>query len=69
MSIKDMMLKFGGKYLFVLQDKSKWVIDLDKMIFDSFEWYDKVGTLESDLSMEILDEFFKKSKVVKRCGL
>lgn len=69
MSIKDFMLKSGGKWLFILKDKSKWIIDLDKMIFDSFEWHNKVGTLESDLSMEILDSFLKESKIVKRYGV
>ena len=69
MSIKELMLKSGGKWLFTLQDKSKWIIDLDNMLFDNYKWYNKVGTIESDLDMEQFDNFMKQSKTIRKIGV
>lgn len=57
MTTKEMILKQKGLWLVTLQDKSKWVLDLDNMIFDELSWYQKVGTLESELYD--IDSFFK----------
>ena len=59
MSIKEMLLKTKGVWVVTLEDKSKWVIDLDNNIFDSYNWYKKEGTLESELNN--IDEFLKGS--------
>ena len=69
MSIKELMLKSGGKWLFTLQDKSKCIIDLDNMLFDNYKWYNKVGTIESDLDMEQFDNFMKQSKTIRKIGV
>lgn len=58
MTTKEMILKQKGLWLVTLQDKSKWVLDLDNMIFDELNWYQKVGTLESELID--IDSFFKE---------
>jgi hypothetical protein len=48
-----------GKWLVTLPDKSKWVLDLDNMLFDNYKWYKEVGTLESEL--EDIENFKKGS--------
>ena len=55
MNIKEMIFKSKGLWLVELFDKTKWVLDLDKMEFDSYEWYKAVGTLENELVS--IDEF------------
>ena len=58
MTTKEMILKQKGKWLVQLEDKSQWVLDLDEMMFDNLEWYQVMGTLESELTD--IDKFFKK---------
>lgn len=60
MSITDMILKAKGKWLVQLEDKSKWVVDLDELMFDNYNWYSKVGTLETYLIKSTLDTFLSK---------
>lgn len=50
MNLKDMILKRKGKWLVTKEDKTKWIIDLDDMMFDNYEWYKATGTLESELT-------------------
>jgi hypothetical protein len=57
--MKDMLLKTKGVWVVTLEDKSKWVIDLDNNMFDSYKWYRAEGTLESELNN--IDEFLKGS--------
>lgn len=57
MSIKDMMLKQKGKWMVKFRDKSKWIIDLTNMSYDSFEWYKATGTLDNEI--DDLDKWFK----------
>lgn len=59
MTTKEMILKQKGKWLVQLQDKSKWVLNLNNMTFDSFKWYKEVGTLESEIID--LDFWFEKA--------
>jgi hypothetical protein len=49
MNTKGAMLKGKGKWLLVMKDKTKFVIDLDNNRFDNFKWYKEMGTLESEL--------------------
>lgn len=62
MNICKMMEK--GKWIFTLDDKSKWVLDFDNMVFDNYNWYKKVGTLESELTN--IDMFIKKAVSAKK---
>jgi hypothetical protein len=64
MNITELMIKQKGKWIFTLEDNSKWVLDFSTMTFDSYEWYKKVGTLESEITN--INEFIQKSKNVKR---
>ncbi len=56
MTTKEMILKQKGLWLVKLQDKSKWVLDLDTMTFDNYKWWKEIGTLESEI--EDLDYWF-----------
>jgi len=58
MTTKEMILKQKGLWLVKLEDKSQWVLDLDNMMFDNLNWYQVMGTLESELID--IDNFFKK---------
>ena len=64
MSFKEMMLKQKGMWLVTTSDKSKWVIDLDNMMFDNYKWYKAMGTLESEL--ENLDNLLKGNIQIKK---
>ena len=59
MNIIDMILKSKGVWIVTFPDQTKWVIDLDNMMFDNYKWYKAVGTIESDLDNEQLDTFLK----------
>ena len=50
MSFKDMILKSGGIWFVQLEDRTKWVIDIDNMMFDNWEWYKSMGTIESEIN-------------------
>jgi hypothetical protein len=65
MNIKEAILKAKGKWLLVMKDKSKWVIDLDNDMFDSFKWYKETKTLESEL-LDNLDNLLKDVLSAKR---
>lgn len=58
MTTKEMILKQKGLWLVQLEDKSQWILDLDEMMFDNLEWYQVMGTLDSELTN--IDDFFKK---------
>jgi len=59
--MKEKILQMKGLWLVTKEDKTKWVIDLDNMLFDSYDWYKKVGTLESII--EDVDWFMKNSSM------
>ena len=59
--MKSKILELKGMWLVVKEDKTKWVIDLDNMLFDNYNWYKKVGTLESEI--EDIDWFMKNSSI------
>lgn len=48
-TFESKLLENKGLWLVTLDDKSKWVLDFDKMLYDNYEWYEATGTLESDL--------------------
>lgn len=62
LSINEMITT--GKWLLTMNDNSKIVIDFDKKLYDSYEWYKAMGTLEYELIDE--KELFKMSKSMKR---
>ena len=57
MTTKEKKKKQKGLWLVTLQDKSKWVLDLDNMTFDNYNWYKSCGTIECEIGD--LDDFFK----------
>lgn len=65
MTIKEQMLKQKGMWLVITKDKSKYVIDLDNMIFDSYDWYIE-GQLNSTLDDNSFNSIMKCMKSVKR---
>lgn len=62
LSINEMMN--SGRWVVILKDNSKWVIDLDNNTYDNYEWYTKVGTLESELINK--ESFLKEAKTLKK---
>ena len=65
MTIREQMLKQKGKWKIVTKDKSKYVIDLDNMIFDSYDWY-KQGQLNSELDIDTFNKIMDCMKSVNR---
>lgn len=65
MTIREQMLKQKGKWKVVTKDKAKYVIDLDNMIFDSYDWY-KQGQLNSELDIDIFNNIMDCMKSVNR---
>lgn len=64
MTIKEYMKK--DKWLVVLKDKSKWVIDFQNKCFDNYKWYKIYGTLESELSEEMFNKFIVETINAKK---
>lgn len=64
MSIKEMMLKQKGIWLITLNDKSKWVVDLDNMMFDNYKWFKIMETTENELTY--LDDLIHEASKVER---
>lgn len=60
-TIEEMMKK--GKWIITLNDNTKWIVDFDNNLFDNYNWYKKVGTLESELNWQ---ELKKQIKYMKR---
>lgn len=52
-----------GKWLITLKDNSKWVLDFDNNLFDSWKWYKTYGTLENELNYE---ELKKDAKSIRK---
>lgn len=52
-----------GKWIVVLKDSTKWVFDIDNKLFDTYDWYKKMGTLESEFisfpSMNLIKQIKK----------
>lgn len=62
MAIKEMMTT--GVWLITLRDKSKWVVDMDNKIFDSYKWYKATGTLENEYNDNFkLSEIYSMKKI------
>lgn len=66
MSFKEMILKQKGKWLINHTDNYKVVIDLDNMLYDTYDWYKAYGMVEQELTEEIIDELFKNTTECKR---
>lgn len=64
MTIKEYMKK--DKWLVVLKDKSKWVIDFQNKCFDNYKWYKTYGTLESELTEEMFNKFIVETIDAKK---
>lgn len=60
-TIEEMMKE--GKWIITLNDNTKWIVDFNNNLFDSYDWYKKVGTLESELNWQELKE---QTKYIKR---
>ena len=53
-----------GKWILTLNDNTKYVLDFDNNTYDSYEWYSKMGTLESNL--EYWKNWKDDAKYIKR---
>lgn len=65
MSIKEMINR--GIWLVTLDDNTKWVVDVDNKLMDSYKWYKAVGTLETECNEEDIQKMlFSDSKKIRR---
>lgn len=66
MTIREMVMKRKGKWLINHKDNYKVVIDLDKMVYDTYDWYKTDGCLQQELTNEILDDLFKRITICRK---
>lgn len=72
--LKDKILKQKGKYLIIYTDKiwngkryvlDKMVLDLDNMLYDSYDWY-KLNEMQNEASLDKIDDYLKGAISIRK---
>ncbi len=65
MSIKESIIKAGGVWMVQQKNNYKIVIDFNKGMFDTFDWY-KIGELHQETTKEKIDQLLTNIKTCKK---